>query len=480
MKSIRRRLLAWFLPCLGALWLAGGAGVFLSYRAGLLAGLEAELQSLLRQVRSTRGMPPGGGPGWGGMRRPASPAEDEFGPGVYWQVWPLDGSTPGRSDNLSEDLPRFGGEHGTGGARVLTLRDGVRVLAAGGRYGGGKAAEAGGGRWGAGGRGGAVEVSVARDLAGVHRALARAAGGICLAGLAVAAAAVWWVRHALRDGLAPLRRIADEVAAIDATSLGGRFADRGLPEELRPIVARLNQLMERLEEGFARERRFSSDLAHEMRTPVAELRVLAESALKWPAEGGGEAWAEVRGAVERMETVVQAMLQLARLEQATPGEAGEPIALRALVEELWAPHAARAGHRGLTLRLDVDPAATATGDRALCGHLLNNLLENAARHADAGSEVRVTCAPPATGSAGVVCVANAASALDPGDLGRLFDRFWRGDAARSDAGHCGLGLALARACAEAMGWRLEARLHAAPGGPRQLEMRIETGPAAAG
>jgi signal transduction histidine kinase len=304
----------------------------------------------------------------------------------------------------------------------------------------------------------------------VDQALSRMLLGILLTGLAVAGVAVLWVLFVLRGGLAPLRRIADEVAAIDTGSLSGRIGDDDLPDELAPIVSRLNELMARLETSFTRERRFSSDLAHEMRTPVAELRLLAESAVKWPDEGGREAWEAVIGSVDRMELVVQAMLQLARLEQASPGRLGESLALSPLALESWAAHHTRATARGITLRLDIEPDATVTGDPALWRHILGNLLGNAADYADEGSEVVLSTERTMTQNGLVVCVANSSTALAPGDIDRLFDRFWRGDTARAESSHCGLGLPLARACGEAMGWRLRALQRPEDG---WLEMRIE-------
>jgi len=477
MKSIRARLLFWFLLGAGALWLAAGVGVFFSYRAGLLAGVETELHSLVRQLRANKMGGGGGGRGWGGPPHAAQNPDDQatgidFGPDVYWQVWPLDDGEAERSANLSEDLPRLDPDHGENIVRTITLENGVRAMALGQRHGMGMGG--GGGRRGRGARNRGIELVVARDLADVDHALVRAAGGILLSGLLVAGLAVLWVLFVVRDGLAPLRRIADEVAGIDAESLAGRIAEDSLPEELRPIVGRLNQLFGRLEESFARERRFSSDLAHEMRTPVAELRLLAESAIKWPEEGGPEAWKAVVGSVDRMQTVVQAMLQLARLEEASPDLPRESIPLQPLVEELWATHAPLAAGRGISLRLDIDPGLSITGNPALCRHLLDNLLGNAAAYADEKCEVQVSAEPTAVEGHPVLRIVNAASKLTREDTERLFDRFWRGDSAREESAHCGLGLALAHACARAMGCHLRAQF--LPEGNR-LEMRVEPGKA---
>lgn len=457
MKSIRGRLSGWFLASLGVLWLAAGASVYFSYRAGLVAGMESELQTMCRQVRSA-GMTGGGGPGRGGPWASLDPeAMDVLGPDVLWQVWRPDGDEIDRSENLEGDLPR----PDEGRAKVVTLADGSRVMSVGHRYGGG--GRGGPGRRGMGG-GGGMEVSVARSLDGLQGELFRAVMLILGSGVVLAGLAWWWVRFVVRDGLSPLNRIADEIEGIDGASLRGRFRDDDLPDEVQPIVDRLNQLMERLESSFTRERRFSADLAHEMRTPLAEAKTIAETAVKWPEDGGPEAWQDVVASVERMEAVVQSMLQLARLESEAPRAVDEPFPLAPLVDELWADRVAVAESRGVRLRSELDDEATVRGDRAWWNHLLGNLLGNAAEYADEGSEVVVSMASDDS----AVVIRNRASGLGPGDVEHLFERFWRADEARGESAHCGLGLSLATACADALGLRLEATL----GDDRILEMRV--------
>jgi signal transduction histidine kinase len=460
MKSIRGRLTGWFLTSLGVLWLAAGASVYFSYRAGLVSGMEAELQTMCRQVRSAGSMG-GGGQGHGGPRVSLEPkAMEALGPDVLWQVWRPDGEEIGHSENLPSDLPR----PDEGRAKVITMADGTRVMSVGHRYGGGGGRGQGQGRWGMGGPGGGMEVSVARPLAAIHGKLLRLLGLLLGSGIVLGALAWAWVRFVVHDGLAPLRRIADEIGNIDGASLGGRFQDDGLPVELQPIVDRLNRLMERLEASFTRERQFSADLAHEMRTPLAEAKAIAETAMNWPSEGGPAAWRDVVASVERMESVVQSMRQLARLESESPGASDEPFPLVPLVAELWSDRAAVAQARGIRLRSELDDEATVRGDRAWWGHLLGNLLGNAAEYADTDSEVVVSL----SGDGGGVCISNRASGLNTADLAHMFDRFWRADEARGESAHCGLGLSLAKACADALGLRLEASL----GEDHVLEMRV--------
>lgn len=447
MKSIRRRLTSVLVAGIGVLGVGAGTAVYFSYRAGLMAGFESELQTLCRQVRTAGSPGGGGGPRRGGPWRSFEPdSMAALGPGIYWQVREDEGDTLHRSDNLAADLPWPEGER----AELAVLDDGTRVMAAAHRFGMG--------------RGMQMEVCVARPLDEVEAKLARLFWILVATGGGLMVLTALGVRFAVGAGLAPLRRIAGEVDRIDADSLDERFGERDLPEELRPIVERLNSLMERMGRSFARERRFSADLAHEMRTPVAEARAIAEGAVKWPEEGGSDAWRDVVASMERMENVVHSMLQLARIERERPGDAAGSFPLAPLVGELWADHRARADARRVTLRMESTGDIVLKGDRAWWAHLLGNLLGNAAEYADEGGSVEVSGGDGRT----VLAVRNPASDLDPATVDKLFDRFWRADEARGESAHCGLGLSLARACAEAMGYRLEASLEP----DRQLEIRV--------
>jgi two-component system sensor histidine kinase QseC len=317
----------------------------------------------------------------------------------------------------------------------------------------------------------AVLLVVASDRENLEEALAEllTIGGVC--GVLLLAATLGTVPRVLRRGLAPLDRLGEQAAQIDADKLAARFPAAGLPVELQPICARLNALLARLEESFARERRFSADLAHELRTPLAELRSLAECALKWPETRDATTDRDTLAAARQMETLVTNMLALARGEHGHLAVRREPVPLDALVREAWRPFHARAEARGLRAEV-APPGATATADPVLLRSILSNLFDNAVSYAPTGGAISIT---GETGPAGVtVRVANATENLDPADLEKLFDRFWRKEAARSGGEHSGLGLPLARMFAGAMDWTLTAALE----GGSKLVFTLR-GPAAA-
>ena len=161
-----------------------------------------------------------------------------------------------------------------------------------------------------------VALVVGRDRTGMDRSLAMLRAALFIIGasaLAVLAIAIAW---GVNSGLAPVRRLRDDVCKVDANSLGTRFEAGLLPEELRPVAASLNGLLERLQSAFDRERRFTATAAHELRTPLAELRTLAEVNLTTPATEAerAESWRDALATTQRMESLALHLLELTRAE----------------------------------------------------------------------------------------------------------------------------------------------------------------------
>lgn len=255
--------------------------------------------------------------------------------------------------------------------------------------------------------------------------------------------------------LKPLERLAGDVARVDATTLDTRFVTTGLPRELTPITSTLNALFARLEESFERERRVSAAMAHELRTPIAELRTLAESALKWPDIRPPDTDSDALAIATQMEALVTRMLALARSESGQLVASRERIDLPGAVQRAWQPHAQFAAARGMRAEFQVAPGVL-EADPALLQSILANLYENATHYGPAGSVIAV--AGTAAANHYHLSVSNEAPGLAPADLEHLFERFWRGEAARSGGVHMGLGLALVSEFARAMGWEVQARL----------------------
>lgn len=319
-----------------------------------------------------------------------------------------------------------------------------------------------------------LDLVVARDGTPLNETLATlamtllavGAGTVALVGIALALV----VRRSLRS----LDRVVADVAAIDAADPTGRVSRDGLPTELVPLVERLNDLLGRLQGALERERAFSGDVAHELRTPLAGLLATLEVAGSRERDPD-EYVATIRSSVElvaRLQGLVDRLLQLARLEALRPGEdaalAGPTEDVVALLVACWEPCARRAAERGIAVTFDLPDGPAVPLDADLARLVFGNLLENAVTHADDGGriDVRVTLDDGLR-----VRVANTGSRVSADQARSATQRFWRGDAARSDAGlHCGLGLAVASRAARALGGRLD--ITSEPGGEFVANVRL--------
>ena len=363
-------------------------------------------------------------------------------PASYVEVWRPDGSVLSRARSLDRDLdrelaralaPRFGD---------IELPDGHPGRAVGFRF--APRVERG--------HPGALSLVLADGIADVDAAIASVRTWFAvLASIALAAIAVL-TAWSLSRGLRPLGKLASELEQIDDRHLAIRLATSDQPRELQAPVRKLEQLLARLDASLSRERQFSADVSHELRTPLAGLRTTLEvTAL---AERSPAAYrtaiAEALVIVQQMSTLVENLLMLARVEAGHDAITASDVSLRALVDECWAAHAALAAERGIAFRNQVRADRTARGDREKLRLVLGNLLANAAEYTDAGGWIEVT-------ADGLLEVTDSGPAIPADQLELIFDRLWRGDAARAGTGvHCGIGLSLSRALCERMGLSLTA------------------------
>ncbi len=444
MKSIRAQLLGWLLPGFVVVCAAAILGVYFSAKQAVNADLDSRLARLAGAARlALRNQATAGS---GGTRAPGLRAflakEDFQSPGQYFELWTSAGMPERRSPNLGNaDLPlpteltrdaiRYDG--------VLPNGDQVRISAMQYPQSGGSPP---------------LAFAVALSRSEGEAQLSRLLTDLVMGGVACCAVLCLLLVLALRHALRPLARVGEQAAAMGAASLHERFATQAMPLEIVPIVARLNDLMARLEEGFERERRFSGYLAHELRTPLAAIRSTSEVALKWPEQATPEDHAGIARLAARLQQTVDGLLVLARAETLSAGIVREAVALRPFVEECAALHAERAREREITLIPQLDETAVLQTDARLLRIIMTNLIANAVEYAPPRSEVTLAC--HATDR--LFEVTNAAPALTAGDVPHLFERLWRKDAARSDASHAGLGLSLAQSCAKALGFVLTADL----------------------
>ena len=300
--------------------------------------------------------------------------------------------------------------------------------------------------------GAGARISVAGTTSAIAqqlRQLALELVGECCVGILLIA---FIVRRVLASGLGKLVEFSTLAARLDASNLTERFPTKGVPAELAPIASRLNDLLARLDAAFTRERRFSADVAHELRTPIAELRTLADVGCTAP-DNTAEAAAfyhDARDIAGKMEATVSALIFISRCESGTQPVDQTPVDITALLADLRAEYAPRA--RELALGHADSETVILQTDAALFTRLLRILLDNAVQYTRPGGVITLTL------SVNQLCITNGPTNLAPADAPRLGERFWRKDPARSDSAHSGLGLALAVEIARILQIRLTTRV----------------------
>lgn len=301
---------------------------------------------------------------------------------------------------------------------------------------------------------GVVEVSlvVASDRRELERTLAILASVLGFSGALALALTVPVVRFAVRRGHAPLAALAEQAAGIQAESLQNRFPVATLPEELRPISGKLNELLARLEKSFARERQFSADLAHELRTPLAELRAQSEVGLQFGDVEARETCQETLLITLQMQGIVTRLLELSRSDNCQLPLRPEMVRVAELVADVWRPHANEVATKNLAVQFEIPESAELQTDRVLLRSILENLVANAVAYTPERGWISVVW----SASSSALSISNHVHDLEPTDLPHLFERLWRKDNSRTGTQHHGLGLALSRAYAQLLGLKLTA------------------------
>lgn len=252
---------------------------------------------------------------------------------------------------------------------------------------------------------------------------------------------------AIRRGLLPLRRMEAELSDRSPERLDP-LSETGAPAELRPLVKAMNALFGRVTRTLDNERRFTSDAAHELRTPLAALRVQLQVAQRSQDEGEQQAAIAkaLRGA-ERMTHLAGQLLALARLDSSAVAGVREPFDLSALTEDAIREMAPAAAKQQCRLESDIEPELLIHGHPDLLTVLIRNLLDNALRYGAGGGRIEVRLRRAA--DAIVLQVADAGPGIAAAERARLGERFQR--FAPQAVEGVGLGLSIVRRIAELHG-----------------------------
>jgi len=313
--------------------------------------------------------------------------------------------------------------------------------------------------------------SIAPELAELRRAaclLAGVGGAILLIGLAGG----WWLAS---RAIRPIDDISAAAARIAGGNLAQRISTADTESELGQLAAVLNSTFARLESAFTRQQQFTADAAHELRTPVSVILTQTQGTLnrERSATDYRETLEACQRAAQRMRKLIEALLQLARLDAGTESLLREPVDLARLATECADLVRPLAAERSIVLQTDLAPAnCLGNGDQLAL--VITNLLTNAIQHNVDGGEVQL--ATRVEIGTVLLTVTDKGPGVAAEQLPHLFERFYRTDAARSaHTGGAGLGLAIVKTGVEACGGKVTCR-NLSPNG-FQVEINLKMAPA---
>src|SRR2546423_11214323 len=313
-------------------------------------------------------------------------------------------------------------------------------------------------------------VQIAQDRTADDRFMKQFAAllGAVLA-LGVAASAIIALTVTKR-GLRPLVEMTRALKRVDPKQLHQQVSSVGWPRELQPLAVAFDDMLHRLEDSFVRLSQFSADIAHELRTPIGNIRGEAEVALtrSRSTEEYREVIESTIAECQHLGHIVDNLLFLARTEAAEGHLQRASFNGRAAIEKIAAFHELIADEQKLTIRCEGE--ATFIADEMLFSRAVNNLVENAAHHTPPGGSIEISIAN--RGSHAEVSVKDNGAGIAAEHLPRVFDRFYQTDSARSSDG-AGLCLALVKSIMDLHGG--SAAIESEPGRGTTVTLRFPTG-----
>ncbi|GHB90326.1 hypothetical protein GCM10007047_01270 [Cerasicoccus arenae] len=250
-----------------------------------------------------------------------------------------------------------------------------------------------------------------------------------------------------RRTLRPVKALAQRMREIDADGLDRRLDEAGVTSEIRELIRNHNRMLDRLEKQFHQASRFSADAAHELNTPLTVMQSEVEAHLRSEDASSTDLrfCESMLEEIMRLKSMAQKLLLLAQYDTGQMPITRKKVDLSALIEDLWEDIPLI--NPELEFEAHIAPGVIVLGDFDLLRLLAQNLLVNAIRYNCRDGWMRVTLS--FSGEQMELTIANTASPIPADQAARLFDRFYRADAARANSGGSGLGLSLAREIAEA-------------------------------
>lgn len=314
-------------------------------------------------------------------------------------------------------------------------------------------------------------VLAGRSLGPMSKSLSTLAWTLLAAGgamLALGMGGGWWLAS---SAMRPVEQISAAARRIAAGQLSERIPSTQAGNELGRLADVLNDTFARLEGAFLRQKQFTADASHELRTPIAVLISEAQTTLS--RERSRDEYRETIEAnlaiAQQMRRLTESLLTLARLEAGHEEMRSSPFDLRLAVQLAVERIRPLASARGIALSLALD-SVKCRGDADRLGQVITNLLSNAIHYNREGGQVCITARVEA--GMGIVTVSDTGQGIGPEDLPHIYERFYRADKARSRAeGHAGLGLAITKAIIEAQGGSIE--VESQPGVGTTFTVRLQ-------
>lgn len=454
-RSLRGRLALGLFAGMGLVLTAGFVALHVLIRDDLYRHFDQELERKMSAVAAYAAGHPGAEDLAEYMPQFRTRAHEDF-----FQIWDARGNTLSRSDSSAgRDLPRLQSFVGRPTYHDLELPDGHSGRAISQSF----SLPEDDAR-------GLLSVVTAEETENLDRLERRIHVLLFIAAIVTLAAMLLIAWYSVQRGLRPVGDFARSLEIVDPDDPAARLDPGPLPDELRPVAASFSALLDRLMAALARERRYARNVAHELRNPLAEIRLLADVGSGSTDPGAmHHAVREIGATAAEMQQIVESLLALTRYEAGLEIPQPEPVDLSAELRRQLSALSGAAEHQSLRMELDAPGEAWVYTDSALLPRLLANLLGNAVSHAPRGSLVQVTLSP-----GGQLSVANPAPGLRPGDVPHLGERFFRIGNGKHGS-HAGLGLSLATAIAKVLGLSLtltlgdDGRLVADIGGFKTLD-----------
>jgi signal transduction histidine kinase len=251
----------------------------------------------------------------------------------------------------------------------------------------------------------------------------------------------------VRCGLRPIDTTAKQLKEITTPNVTKTIFDKKkVPEELRPFVNALSDMLDRLNSALQRQKQFTSDAAHELRTPLAAAKSTLQATMmqqRQPDEYR-QAIHDTLDDVARLERLIEQLLILSRMDEVGIHTVKNDVQLDVLLREMAETYNEKAKQEGGKVIFAESSATTIKGNLDELARLFSNVLDNAVRYGPSGGTTRITLRPEPDGYA-TVSIHDEGGNIPPETISRLFDRFYRVDHSRSSStGGVGLGLAIAR------------------------------------